>query len=166
MTVKMDKLERHHYLKHYLGGPAFIADENKVATGQIEQVDLEDGSVLIKSGTESHWYDGKIVSPSLKHFRNLTTEDIHCIVDHLMFGGKRLSESEIVTITCGHHNAWEPNGCWEYGVFIHLLNDRIIWITRNWAVNGLKNLGTPDNIGQIIFLLCEMGFDVTGVFNQ
>lgn len=164
MTIDMDKLDRAHYLKHYIGAPVLVSDENHMVSGQLEQIEFEDGSALVKSGNESHWYDGKIVSPSLKQFKNLTTEDIHCIVDHMVFQKVAISESEIISINCQHGSPLLPGGCWlEMGIFIHLTNHRIIWVTPNWVISGLKNLGCIDNIGTIIFLLCEMGYDVIGL---
>lgn len=160
----MARLERKHYLKHYLGGAAIVMDNDEVVTGQIEQVEMEDGSALIKSGVKSHWYDGKTVSPQLKKFKNLTVDDINCIVEHLIFGSIKLSIDEIISVTCPHGTEWAPNGCYKYGIFVTLTSDRMIWITPHWAINGLKNLGCPDNMGTIIFLLCEMGYDVTGTF--
>ena len=167
MEIRMDQLERVHFLKHYLGGPALVSDENNISTGQIEQVELEDSSVLIKAGNESHWYDSKIVSPSLKKFKSLSREDIICIVDHLIFNGRKISESEILKIMCVHGTEWPDNGptCWQHGAFVQLLNNDTMWITKNWSIIGMRGLhSTPDNIGTIIFLLCELGYDVTNTF--
>lgn len=156
MTIEMQKIGKVHFLKHYLGGPAMVLDQIQNVTGQIENVEIEDGSVLIKSGMESHWYDCARVSPSLKSFKQITSEDLHTIIDHLKFGGQKMFSNEI--LSCDGDN---------FGILIILTGDRQIWITPNWSIVGLQNIGrTPDNIGTIIFLLCELGYDVIGQMLQ
>lgn len=154
MTIEMQNIGKVHFLKHYLGGPAMVLDEIQNVSGQMENIEIEDGSILIKSGEESHWFDSAKVSPSLKSFKQLTIEDIYTIVDHLRFSGKKMSSCEI--LSCDGDN---------FGIFITLTGDRQIWITTNWSIIGLQNIGrTPDNIGIIIFLLCELGYDVMNQF--
>lgn len=157
MVINMDQLQRIHYLKHYLGGPAMILREQQTITGQIEQVDIEDQSVLVKSGDRSQWVEGPHVSPSIKKFKDLSTEHIHCIVDHLIFHGKRMSSSEILSIGESQNRS--------FGISVLLTDNRVIWISQHWSIIGMDNIGrTPDNIGTVIFLLCELGYDVTGIF--
>ncbi len=160
--IIMEKLERKHYLKHYLGGPAMVLSPEENRTGQIEEIDMEDGSTLIKSGIESHWVEPDHVTPSLKQFKDLSTEDIHCIIQHLDFGSIKISESEIMKI-----NKMD-NG----GVIIYFMRGDYIVISDNWAIFLKTHRETfdqtimPFNTGTIIFLLCELGYDVTGLFKK
>jgi hypothetical protein len=48
------------FLKHYIGAPAFVLSSDS-KSGQIESIDMEDGSVLLKSGDQSNWYHWKIL---------------------------------------------------------------------------------------------------------
>lgn len=152
----MTKLERKHYLKRYVGGFAMVLDEGLLVTGEIEQVDMEDGSVLIKCGERSQWIDGEKVTPSLKQWKNLSNLDIQTIIANITFHGKPVSGDIMEIIRCEEH------------VSVHLYGDyrrSPIHIHRGWSITSTN--GEPiDNAGQIIFLLCELGYDVTGIFQQ
>lgn len=169
MTVDMHKLERHHILKHYWGGPAMALGEDAAAVGEIENIDIEDGSVCLKEGNESHWYDSHLVTASLSNFHSLTREHARCIAGHLIFKGEKIKEEDIVQISDVNGNEWKPGTRtpWKAGVFIYLIDHRSIWITSSWSVIGMTGFGcTPDNIGKIIFLCCQLGYDVGNDFND
>lgn len=153
-------------MKHYTGRPAVASDVNHAFVGQLEQVDLEDGSVSIKSGSESHWFDGGIVNPSLKKFKYLTTDDILEIVDEMIFNGRKISWKEVSKISTAAGVEWESETVEaEFGVYIYLIDNSVIHITNTWSVIGLKGFDCPvDNIGKIIFFICELDYDVTGDF--
>lgn len=152
MVIDMDKLKRVHYLKHYLGRSAIVLDEHTQVHGEIENVDIEDDSVLIKSGERSTWFDADRVSPALKKFRDLTHEDIETIFRHTKFRGAYPILSEMKLVRCG-----DLVGYYSEDVSYYISQDWSVWKST-----GPLNFIQPDNIGTIILLLCEMGFDVTG----
>lgn len=155
-VLDMTKLERKHYLKRYVGGFAMVLDAGQMVTGELEQVDMEDGSVLIKCGERSQWIDGEKVTPSLKQWKDLTDEDIQTIIENVTFHGKRCSAGDIVRIARRFDR-----------IIVHMNDDYLFspfFIFQNWSIVAG---GVPiDNIGQIIFLLCELGYDVTGIFHR
>lgn len=165
MTVNMKTLERKHFLKHYLGGFAMVLGEDSF-TGQIEQIDMEDGSVLLKSGEISRWFPGELVTPSVKSFADFVCnkEDIATVIDHLKF--KRFDGSYLNIQSSNILHIHSAIG--DSFVFVELLTCDIV-IDKNWIVS----LGTnreaqkqPDNATEIVFLLCELGYDVTGYFKS
>jgi len=157
MIIEMDKLEKKHYLKHYLGGPAMVLAPDYHQTGQLESLDLEDGSVCIKSGEKSSWSDDEHVTPSLKRFIELSLEDLKCIINNLRVNGQKLNSSLIVSINP------LPKG-----FHVQLSNGFTILIDPYWNIYvhaGEDNLPLcVQNPGIIFFLLCEMGYDVTNYF--
>jgi len=151
MTIQMEKLSRWTFLKHYIGAFAMVLGEEHNQTGQIENVDMEDSGVQIKSGERSQWVDGDMVTPALRSFSSLTEQHLADIIAHLRFGGKGLGEPLNVIpsekqIMLGYDGS-------------------VVFITKNWSIYRMKNDGEmldfPDNIGTIIFLLCELGYKVS-----
>lgn len=165
MVINMKKLERRHYLKHYLGGFAMALNEHQSKTGQIEQVDMEDGSVLIKCGTQSHWFDDGQVTPSLKSFADFVSnpDDIASVLNNLTFYGGERPETHV-----------NINFFQNYDTYILFKSDpgsrfqADLLIYEKWSIylNRGGRLACPDNIASIIFLLCELGYDVTGTFSK
>lgn len=154
-VIDMTKLERKHYLKHYQGGFAMVLNEGIAVTGQIDEVDMEDGSVLINCGERSQWVEGEIVTPSLKQWKDLTEHDVHAIIDNCFFNGKKLNAQDIIQIIFRSAH-----------VSVHMNDDyhlSPIHIQYSWSIATQSGVAI-DNIGSIIFLLCELGFDVTGQF--
>ena len=130
-------------------------------TGQIEQIDMEDGSVLLKSGEISRWFPGELVTPSVKSFADFVCnkEDIATVVDNVKFSGSSLNiqSSNIIDILPFLRDGF---------VWIELYGVNLI-IDSNWIISlGSNRERHPDNTAEIMFLLCELGYDVTGHFKS
>lgn len=151
----MAKLERKHFLKHYQGGFAMVLDHGQTVTGQLEQVDMEDGSVLIKSGERSQWVDGEKVTPSLKKWKDVTDQDIRTIFEHARFHGKYFDLTDFKIVRTDSFIGYSSD---EY----------FLYLTAGWNIYSVRRSNSQmtivGNIGTIIFLLTELGYDVTGMF--
>lgn len=163
MLVEMEKLERKHYLKHYLGGFAMVLREGLSVTGQIEEVDIEDGSVLIHAGERSQWVDGESVSPSLKQWKDMGFTELECLFNNLDWSDNLPFQLDI--------EDYEMVRLDRVIELRHRSAEHVIYINDAWAIYCMipgraDTLITIKNVGTIIFLLCEMGYDVTGAFNK
>jgi hypothetical protein len=152
MTIEMEKLERKHYLKHYQGGFGMVLQDGIAVTGQIEEVDMEDGSILIHSGERSQWVEGNSVTPSLKHAKDITLDDLSTVVNNLIFYGRKLDIRKWDLVYRKYSDRIEVD------VNVPTLFTTVI-IYNNWSIVTSHNV-LPDNIGSIIFLLCELGYNV------
>ncbi len=151
------------YLKHYLGCSAFAMDEHHASVGQIENIDLESDSVCIKTGEESHWFESSIVDASLKSFRQLEVNDILRLVDSLVFKGcGKVDFRDVISVQSIDNNDWiSDNDKWKDGVWIRMNDGSVIVIAPNWHIVRVHNGESfVENIGDVIFLLCDMGFEV------
>jgi hypothetical protein len=163
MLLEMDKLERKHYLKHYLGGFAMVSNGHAVVTGQLEDIQMEDGSVLMKSGERSQWVDGEDVTPSVKTLKDMYSDfnDLKILIDNIIIDGKSLCSNNVnftkVSYNGEIHRLFIPYDKDE--------NSNILIVTGDWKIYTVHR-ELPDNIGTIIFLLCELGYDVTGIFKK
>lgn len=148
-TLDMKKLDRKHYLKHYQGSFGMALRDGRTLTGQIESVDIEDGTVSLRSGEASHFIDGDEITVSLKKFKDLSDTDIQIIVDNIVIDSVRQKADDIDIIDR------ETIGCVNI-----LMKDKVIFITDQWYIHT-KRVDYIDNIGTIILLLCELGYNVT-----
>jgi hypothetical protein len=174
-AIDMEKLERKHYLKHYLGGPAMVMAKGVHISGELEEIDLEDGSVSIKSGEESHWVDGDMVKPMIKSLDDLSDEDIKTICENVVINEDKIG-SEIKAINKDYFRSFKGNGTKPFIYRITFINGKYLYITNALHIysvridvsdKGRETVKIPiDNIATIIFLLCELGYDVTGIFKK
>lgn len=166
MVINMEKLERKHYLKHYLGGPTMILSSEQNIMGKMEQVDMEDGSVSIQAGEKSTWVDGDNVTPVIKSQDKITDDDIKILINNLLigYGDDYEEEDSFPDVKLDSNDIDKIKFYKNKGVIVTMNNGNMIRIRSNWRIES--NWGFVQNIGTIIFLLCEMGFDVTGQFNK
>lgn len=157
-VINMDALSRKHYLKHYQGSFGMSLQEGQAMTGQIESIDMEDGTVAFNNAGITHYVDGSHVTPSLKQFKDLTTEDINNIFQNLKW-------SAAISVA-NDFSEWQISHDIDKIILRRIGTAREIIITREWSIiyRWGYDIHYPKNIGSIIFLLCEMGFDVTGIF--
>lgn len=156
----MKKLSRIHYLKHYLGGKVLVMDPTHFGNGMIENIDLEDNSVLIKQGEKSHWISPDQVTLPLKRFGDIDQDTIDTLLSNVLFqnhkidiGGMKMMKRDISFIEFSN------------GKFRMVLTDQ--WIIRFYIPHLSDEIPFyPTNMPAIIFLLCELGFDVCGIFHE
>lgn len=157
MVVDMEKLERKHFLKHYQGGSAMVLQEGLSIVGQIDDVDMEDGSVRITSGERSQWVPGEIVTPALKQWKDITDEHLHVIFSNAKFENKQYIIDGLEIIRTNS--------------YVGFISDKFsLYLGADWnpflVQHDINKRISCSNIGTIIFLLCELGYDVTGAFRK
>lgn len=161
MVKDRESISKSDYLKHYLGKTVIASDSDHVTIGELEHVDEEEDVCLIKSGEESHWFDTRIVNLSLKSFKDVTAEHIITIVGEMRFSKERINPCKIVSIQSVDCEEWNPK-CkyWYGGVTIRMLDGPAITIQQNWMIK--KGDEPVSNIGKLMFLICKLGYDITG----
>ena len=156
INIDMKKLSRINYLKHYIGKDCIVVNPSNLMSGIIEQLDVEDDSVLIQSGEKSTWVEAEYVKPRCKSFSDIDNEDLEIIVNNIVVNNVIQSFENFTVSQRTNH-------------FIMLHSEKFnISIKSNWGIlcTGVEgSIASPiDNTGQIIMLLCEMNYDVTGMF--
>lgn len=170
----MDTLKRTDYLRHYLGAPAIANLEGKLFKGTIEAIDLEDSTVdfsyecLSDELTNDKLHrclDPEHVEINLKKWCDLTLDDVKAIIPHIRY------RNQPVTYDSLEVYVYEKNyimGLKLTGGTAKEEEIRIAFLA-SWQVVMRTQLTYTfeliDNYPEILFLLCKMGFDVTGHFS-
>jgi hypothetical protein len=83
----------------------------------------------------------------LKKFSSISTSEIHCLVDQMIFGKRKISESEIACVVRFPED-----------IHVNLINSECIHIRNNWVVS--LNGDSAENQSSLYFLLIELGYKV------
>lgn len=155
-TLDMSALKRIKYLKHYMGKSCIVTNPQNLMSGEIESIDIEDDSVLVKTGEMSHWVGAEWVKPNCKTFAQLDNDDLKTIINNIIVNNVTQNESDF-TVTQRTETV----------IVLHSEKFNMV-IKKNWGIllTGVEGsiASTIDNTGQIILLLCELNYDITGTF--
>lgn len=159
MLTELQPQKKSHVLKHFQGGRCHVFDTqnpHRMGEGFIDEVDIEDDMVLIKQGEESHWVDANFVYPGDKEFKDLKDEHLDILLRCIKFNGEYLDKEGVRYRDRYFHKNF---------VFIPMGGHLYLYIHSNWNV-VVKRVGEQidiefiDNMPEVIFTLCDMGFDV------
>ena len=148
-------LNKIDYLKHYIGCECSIEDPSNLKSGVIYEVSNFTQKVLIKKDTKK-WVDARFVKPKLKTFSDLDQDDLNSLLNNIIVNTVKQKASDFNV-----HQRTEN--------FILLHSEKFnISIRRDWGMllTGVDGsiASTIDNTATIVFLLCEMKYDVADMF--
>ena len=156
--------ERLHIIKHYIGHQADIINTTEyecVLRGVIEEINIDEIDVVIKNegGIYRH-VDPENIMPKLRKFSDIQSEDMHELLDLIVL-------NDVCPEREDFYMEKKDEG------FIKYIRERsegnlpvAIIIKKNWSIEALvdSKLAEISNYPEVVFKLCELGFDVTNHF--
>jgi len=155
--------ERLHIIKHYIGHRASILNPGNydcLDQGVIEEVNINEADVVLKNDGIHRHVDVENVAPRLKKFKSIELEDIHELLDIIVLNN-----------VCPERENFYVDRKDEG--FVKVVRDKTngnpkvaIVIKKNWSIEAMVDgeLAEVCNYPEVVFKLCELGFDVTNHF--
>lgn len=148
-----------HVIKHFQGSACHVFDAqnpNRIGNGIIEEVFLNDNIVCVRQGDESHYFDANVIYPDGLSFKDLKDEHLDILIPKIKFNGQPLDKQDLRY----QDRYFNPNF-----ILIPMGNHLYLYIHNNWNI-VVKRVGEQmdiefiDNMPEVIFTLCNMGFNV------
>lgn len=159
-------VKRLDYMIHHIGAPATITENGKVINGRIDGVDTEDDTIAFVFGVLDDQYT-RFMAPenvqmNLKYFADLTAADLISLVAASKVIGKPLEYLKFQFATPmekTYHRMQRQDVGRNFNFTVY----------PNWTILCHYDGQMPfpiDNYPEVVFLLCKMGYDVTGYFKK